>query len=325
MLTPKENVLEVLNWGNPEYIPMTPESVAILGFGPTEMAECPISGPGLDPFGLKWDFTFMGTIPNSSTFMFDDITEWKKYVKFPDVDKMDFTAAAEVELGMVNRDEKIVAYYHPTGIFERLAAFMGFENALISMLTEPEACHEFFDAFTDYKIKVANKVIDAYQPELYVYFDDIANARSTFMSPEVYRELLKPYHKRFADAINGRGVIFSMHTCGRCEDILQDYVEIGVKHWHSAQVMNDIPAIQERYKGILTIEGGWDSSGKPGYVNATTEDIVGELRRCVNEYGKNGGYIIMPLFYSEKGNALMIGDPRLDAATEEWMRTRSLK
>lgn len=37
---------------------------------------------------------------------------------------------------------------------------------------------------------------------------------------------------------------------------------MGAKLWHSAQSMNDLKGIGKKYKGKLTIEGGWDSSEK---------------------------------------------------------------
>ena len=71
----------------------------------------------------------------------------------------------------MKNENQLVELVHTTGIFERLVAFMGFEEALIALVTEPEACHEFFAALTDYKIKAAIKMIDAYKPDVYVYFD----------------------------------------------------------------------------------------------------------------------------------------------------------
>lgn len=200
---------------------------------------------------------------------------------------------------------------------------MGFENALVSLLTEPEACREFFDAMTDYKIKAVEKIIDAYKLDVYVNFDDVSNANSMFMSPDTYRETIKPYHAKLVEAVTDKGVIFCQHTCGKCESVLDDYVEIGVKIWNSAQPMNNIPEIQKRYKGQLVVEGGWDTQGTPGYIDASEEIVRAETRRCVEEYGKSGGFILMPVLFNERGNVAFVGDDRLPMVFDEWSRIRS--
>lgn len=34
-------------------------------------------------------------------------------------------------------------------------------------------------------------------------------------------------------------MIFAVHICGKCVDVLDDYVEIGVKVWNAAQIMHE--------------------------------------------------------------------------------------
>ena len=178
---------------------------------------------------------------------------------------------------------------------------------------------------TKYKIEVAKNIIDAYHPDVYVDFNDVATARSLFMSPESYREMIKPHQKEFIDYILSRGVLFEQHCCGKCEDIIEDYVEMGAKLWHSAQSMNDLKGIGKKYKGKLTIEGGWDSSGVPGMITATAEDMRNETRRCLEEYGHDASFILLPVMFSEEGNSVLTGrDARLPAVVDEWNKNKAL-
>ena len=51
---------------------------------------------------------------------------------------------AEQELAGYNRDELVLTVPGAVvGFFTRLVALMGFENALISLVCDPESCHEF--------------------------------------------------------------------------------------------------------------------------------------------------------------------------------------
>lgn len=324
MLTPRENVLEVINWGKPDYMPMETEAFHLCGLGVTPLFEQPWV-TGKDPFGVKWIVNTVGAMHDTSQIMFDDVNDWKKHVIFPDLDEVDITEAAEEEMREVDRTQKLVAFYHPCGIFERLASFIGFENALMALFTDPEACKEFFDAMTDYKIKVAGKIIDAYKPDVYGNFDDVASAKCTLMSPETYRQLIKPYHIKFSQYIKSRSCIYMQHTCGKCETLLEDFVDEGVQIWHSAQLMNDLQGIQQRFRGRLVVMGGWDSSGPPGYIDASEEVVRAEVCRNMEEYGSNGGFILSPVLMNKKGNSIFFGDDRFPALFDEWMKVRNYR
>ena len=137
MLTPKENALRMIYRENPEYVPMTFEAFAVVGMPLSGSLDAPLQ-PGYDPFGIYWNVDSLGGIPDNSHFMFEEISDWEKYVKIPDISGIDFKGWAERELAGINRDEKLVTYYHSTGIWERAAAFMGFENAMIGMVEDPD-------------------------------------------------------------------------------------------------------------------------------------------------------------------------------------------
>lgn len=318
----RENFFAMIEGKTPEFIPNTMElyKIGMLGTNNTDQ---PWTG-GVDPFGVNWIATKEGAIPEPNKFMFDDIADWKDYVHFPDLETLGIEAMAQMEMADFIRGEQVVNVFSVCGLFERLAAFMGFENALCSLVEDPESCQEFFEAFADYKIAIHNRFIDAYNPDVLAYFDDMATANGLFMSPKTYREVIKPAHRRIIEGVTERGVIFAQHTCGKCQEIVPDYVEMGAKIWHSAQIMNDIEGIQDKYKGQLIIEGGWDTSGPASYIGASTEDVINEAKRCASVYGQKGNYIMMPLLINEEGSALVVGDDRLPPMLEAWQSIQML-
>ncbi len=318
----RENFFAMIEGKKPEFIPNTMEvyKMCVLANSLTDM---PVQG-GLDPMGVNWIVTKEGAIPEPNKFMFDDIADWKEYVHFPDLDTLGIEEIIKLEITDMKRDEVVINVFSACGLFERLAAFMGFENALCSLVEDPESCQEFFEAFADYKIACHNRFIDGYQPDVLTYFDDLATANGLFMSPKVYREIIKPSHQRIIDAVTSRGVIFAQHTCGKCEEIVGDYVEMGAKIWHSAQPMNDLEGILEKYQGQLIVEGGWDSSGPASYVGASLEELIEEAKRCARVYGQKGNFILMPTLLNENGNSLIVGDPRLGPMLEAFNEVNKL-
>lgn len=315
-MTQRENFEIMLKGGKPEFAPITTELFKACALG-TNNTDQPWKG-GKDPFGIEWIATPEGVMPEPNVFLFEDIADWNKYVHFPDVNCLGIEQMAQIEMAECNREEQIVNVLNVCGLFERMAAFMGFENTLCALIEDPDSCHEFLDAFADYKIACNNKFIDVYQPDVITYFDDLATARGLFMSPKTYRDIIKPHHKKIVDAVLSRGVIFAQHTCGRCEEIIEDYVEMGIQIWSSAQISNDLDAILTKYKGRLIVEGGWDSSGPASYIGATEEAIIEEVKRCALQYAPKGNFILLPTLLNENGNALMVGDPRLPTLVNTW-------
>lgn len=310
MLTPKENYLQTFLHKPTEYTPCSLTDSAILGFGAKNgpWFEKGPEGGGYDGFGVRWVTPETGNraaIPAPDEFLLDDVTEWEK-IKFPELDKYDWEGEAAKDLANVDRNQQLVEFGIGNGVYERLAALMGFENCLISLVTEPEACKDFFDKVSDYQIRYIEYVHKYYKPDIINYYDDLATERSLFMSPSTYRELIKPYHKKIMTAIHDMGMFATQHTCGKAEDIVEDMIEIGVDQWCSVQPSNDIETLIQKYGDKITFNGGFDTNGPVATDKATPEMIQAEARRVVDQYGKyHQGFSLFGFFLNT--NPEMVG------------------
>ena len=120
-------------------------------------------GGGKDSFGVTWVTPDSGggtALPEPGNFLLDEetICDWRSIIKFPDVSAYHWEADAKEQLYSVDRTVTAVDYGDGNGPFERLAAFMGFENALISIAMEPEAVEGLLTAITDYKLKALDYI-----------------------------------------------------------------------------------------------------------------------------------------------------------------------
>lgn len=303
----KTNYLNFLNHKATTLIPNSFVGNKVMGFGA-------INGPAiekgaqfgnhLDGFGNKWEYPSSGGgagVPDVSVTPLTDITEWRSQITIPNPATYDWKADYALECRMIgepNRSFECVDFGFGNGVFERLAALMGFEEALISMAMEPEATTELFEAITDYKIAALDYIIDAWHPDTITYFDDVATEKDLFMSPEMYREMVKPHHKRFAQACLDRGIIPIYHCCGHAEEIIEDMIDCGWAAWSSVQISNDIEALIEKYGDRIGIVGGFDSNGPVARESATPEMVETEVKRCLDTYGKfHRGYCFFGFRY----------------------------
>lgn len=291
-MNPRENYFALINHESTEWIPglrITPD-VAMMGARLEWWENGPVEG-GLDGFGCGWIPTeSAGGQPalDPNLIPLDDVCDWEDKVTFPDLDAIDWDEFAARMTANVNRKEQFVEYHTWNSTFLRFTHLLGFEDALCAFYEEPEASLALIEAIADYKIALIERVAKYLKPDAYVHYDDVATDRSLFMSPEVYREFIKPGHTRMNEAAKALGIIPEIHICGYCTEILPDVIEEGSQAWQAAQPVNDIGAIIQELGDHLSVIGGYDSNGRPGYPDVTDDEIRADVDRCVDEYGKFG-------------------------------------
>lgn len=74
--------------------------------------------------------------------------------------------------------------------FEHLHFLEGFEQALIDLVTEPEACRALFETTVDFYIELFDRKYAAFPYDWVFYNDDWGTARAPFFSVDTLRETI---------------------------------------------------------------------------------------------------------------------------------------
>ena len=308
MRTPKENFLRLIRnddprWMGDPFICFNGNPVTGLPYLPDAVSlshDRALKGEvnKKDAWGVVWDWPAdqPGPTPNHSgdNVVIKDITRWRDFFEFPSLDNLDW-AGAWAACGEVDRENKLFMVQSARGLFEFSHAMMGFEDALMNYLIEPDDMYELLSAYTDWKIKGVQLVVDEMQPDIIVNFDDWGNKTQLFLPPDVWRAILKPLNKRFFDAIKSRGVIVMNHCDCHAEEICEDMVEIGMDVWQGPTPENDIPDVIRRTGGKLFMFGGVDMS-VIDRADADEELIRAHIRETFDQYAPSGHFL--PCFTS---------------------------
>lgn len=302
-LTPKENYMRLTRGECPEYVPiytmmqipgMPP--VAASMFSPSILGA--FRGPqgGIDPWGVKYvtsESTNNGAIPEPNNFILDDITRWRDVLKKPDYSHVDWEALAKKDLEMSGIDptQTALVLNAQAGVFQELVAFMGFTEGLCAMYEEPEEVKAMFDFITDVYLETQNAFMDYYKPDIYYILDDSATQKNPFISLDMFREFLMPYYKKMAKPAIDRGIPIQFHNCGRCEDFLDDMVNVcGISIWNPAQTTNDLLAVKKKFGRKLAVVGGYDFVMPVTYPDVDEEYVRSSVREAIDRYAPGGGY-----------------------------------
>jgi len=123
---------------------------------------------------------------------------------------------------------------------------------------------------------------------------DFGSQNGPFISPDMYREFYKPFHKRINDWIHKNTPWKTFyHSCGSIVAFLDDFVEAGVDILNPVQTSArdmDPKMLKEKYGDKLIFWGGGVDTQRT--LPFGTPD---EVRREVNErcqvFGKGGGFV----------------------------------
>ena len=305
MLTEKENYLMALAGKIPEWVPRN--LVASPGHAPASVAVTPgflnarrVNGAGFDIWGVEYvttKETGYQALPKPGQFIMDDITKWRDIIKVPDISDIDWESMAKKDMEKIDRSQTAVRMKVHLGYFQQLMNFMGFTEGLCAMLEEPDEVMELFEYMNKFYMEVSAKAMEYYKPDVWCITDDTATATNPFISVEMYREMVKPFHTREASFAKNIGMPIDMHDCGRCEDFIEDWLDFGVTCWNPAQVMNDLKGIKEKYGNRLVLEGCWDSQGPVGWPDATEEMKREQVRQCIDTFAPGGGFVFWGSLY----------------------------
>ncbi|MEK7475708.1 MAG: uroporphyrinogen decarboxylase family protein [Candidatus Coatesbacteria bacterium] len=167
---------------------------------------------------------------------------------------------------------------------------VGTERTLEALVTDPEWIVDLWNHHLDVDMGNYQLVLDAgYRFDEISWPDDMGYKENQFFSLAMYRNLLKPVHRRAAEWAHARGLKVRLHSCGDVRPLVPDLIELGVDMLNPLEVkagMNPVE-LKRRFGDRLGFHGGLNAVlyGRPG-------DLEAEMRTVIPVMKEHGGYVI---------------------------------
>ena len=146
-------------------------------------------------------------------------------------------------------------------VFELIHPICGHEYMLIGMAEDPEWIGEMAKVYCDTTLQL-QEILFAKEglPDGIWYYEDMGFKNRPFMSPNMYRELIYPAHKRSFDFAHERGLPVTVHSCGFIEPFLPYMVEAGLDCLQVIEIKAgmDLLRIYKNFGDRLSLMGGID-------------------------------------------------------------------
>ncbi len=135
------------------------------------------------------------------------------------------------------------------GIYERLIALCGDENALCGIATGEPEIEQIADMIADVSRGAVECAVTSGADGVSMG-DDYGAERSLLMSPAMWRSFMKPRLRYILEPAVRAGLDIHFHSCGYIWDILEDFRELGVSSIWPQLPAYDMEELAKRCRGL---------------------------------------------------------------------------
>ncbi|MBW2623638.1 MAG: hypothetical protein JRD68_12095 [Deltaproteobacteria bacterium] len=325
---PREEVIKAVERKNPSRVPLImakwwgeglveqygdrlkefdriPHDVGMLWIDPVNYRE----------MGLSWRFG-RGAGHDSSGVL-DDWAKLDEFIeKLPDPEKdIQFEALAERAERFRARDLYVMFSWWQM-FFERPWGIRGMQNILTDYYLEPENVHRLNEALYGLYCGYLERAVRELRPDGFFTSDDLGHQTQSFVSPELFDEMIKPYYLRIGEVLEKHHLHWWLHSCGNNTPLLPALIEAGLDVFHPVQKgAMDERAVARDFGDELSFLAGIDVQHT--LQEKDPEGVRAEVRFLIDTFDRPDGGLCLAA-----GNGIVSGTPieNIEAFLDEAVR-----
>ena len=231
--------------------------------------------------------------PEHIDFAVKERRAWEDFIKprlTPERRRINFETYRNAKVA-ARRSERFFCWAG-VNVFELMHPVCGHEYMLMGMATDPDWVRDMTMTFADTLIALQQVLFDEEGlPDGIWYYEDMGFKQRPFMSPAMYRDIIKPAHQKTIDFAHSLGLPVIMHSCGFIEPLLPDMVDAGIDCLQVIEVKSgmDPLRIKRDFGDRLVLFGGMDARN---LVANDTDAIRAELAEKIPTLMEDSGYIL---------------------------------
>jgi uroporphyrinogen decarboxylase len=200
---------------------------------------------------------------------------------------------------MAAREDYFVGCDISPCLLELLFRIRGMEDTLFDLAASPDLAAALLDKAADFGVHLGEEVCRRFALDWLWAGDDVGGQQAMIVSPQQWRELIKPRLARIVAVGRKHGLPVAYHSCGAIRPIIPDLIEIGVN------VLNPIqcgcpgmrPAeLKREYGQSLAFMGGVDTQDLLPHAGA--DEVYDATKELVDDMTADGGGFILAASHS---------------------------
>ncbi|TFF97896.1 MAG: hypothetical protein EU540_08430 [Promethearchaeota archaeon] len=181
----------------------------------------------------------------------------------------------------------------PIAMLESLYEGMTIAKVAYFMRKKPDFLHEVMSAYTAVNIEFVKR-LDEVGVDIIFYADDMGLKGRSIFSIDSLLKFIIPYYKKIFQECKKRSIFVLQHSCGHIDEILPHLVDAGLNGIQALEPAAgvNLARLKENLGDKVAFLGGMDSSNILNF--GTPKDVEEDVKRCLREAGKGGGYFVGP-------------------------------
>ena len=179
-------------------------------------------------------------------------------------------------------------------VYEMSWYMRGMDKLLMDIVLNPGFATLLLDRVTEEREKQA-RLMASYGVDIIRMGDDIGGQDALIMSPEMWREWLKPRLARVVSAAKSENpdVLVSYHSDGKIDELIPELIGIGIDILNPVQPeCMDLESLKREYGRDLSFWGGVGTQTTMPF--GTPDDVRKAVRWLAETIGKGGGLLLAP-------------------------------
>ncbi len=231
--------------------------------------------------------------PEHVDFSVKDRASWEELIKpklTPDRARINFEGYTEIR--KLATEKERFCCLTGIGVFELMHPVCGHEYMLMGMAMDPDWVKDMVNTYADLTINLQETLIaECGKPDGIWFYEDMGFKQRPFMSPDMYREIVMPGHKKMFDFAHSHGLKVIVHSCGYIYPLIPYMIEAGMDCLQVIEIKAgmDPIKIKKEYGDKIAMFGGMDARN---LVANNIDTIREELKTKIPVLKEDFGYIL---------------------------------
>ncbi|NLE36606.1 MAG: hypothetical protein GX621_01115 [Pirellulaceae bacterium] len=190
-----------------------------------------------DDWGCRWKATEQMTIGQVTE---SPLADWSALDRYQAPDPRNPFYYDRLGSLMDAAGDRYVAVTAHHLLFSRQQKLRGFAGTMEDFYLEPERVHRLLDMIVDFKIAQCEELRRRFGDRIHGLFvtDDWGTQERTFVSKKILNEFFVPRYAKIFKAIHDCGWHVILHSCGRINDFVPAFLDLGVDVLNMQQPRN---------------------------------------------------------------------------------------
>jgi uroporphyrinogen decarboxylase len=255
----------------------------------------------IDEWGVLWQRPESGHFINTGGpfQQIDDptVVDLEKYDRWPDPhDPGRVRGLREKARKLHQETDYAIVFQLPYAVVRECQRVRGFGEWLADLIGAPVFAEGLMERALEVSVGIALTTLEQVGDyvDVVIFPEDLGIQDMCYVRPELYRKVIKPYHRRLVEAIKSKTKAkVLIHSDGAIYAIIGDLIDIGIDVLNPVQVSArdmDTKRLKREFGNHLSFWGAIDTHR--ALPLGTPEEVSAEVRTRIDDLAKDGGYVV---------------------------------